>query len=106
MNPPGARRAHWGMFATAVIGALGAGFVLFGLLALGECLPRDGSAAMQACDIEKQREFWLYPALMILSLGAGARLHAARPIPGLALAIASPLLSLVLLLTIGRLVGR
>lgn len=33
VKPAGTRRASWGMFATAVLGALGAGFVLFGLLA-------------------------------------------------------------------------
>ncbi|MDH4744135.1 hypothetical protein OMP43_08915 [Sphingomonas sp. CBMAI 2297] len=105
MSPAGTRRANWVLFAAAVTGALAAAFILFGFLALGECLPRDGGAAMQACDAAKQREFWLYPALVIVSLAAAARLHAARPARGLALAVASPLLGMILLVSIERLVG-
>ncbi|MBH0112270.1 hypothetical protein I5E68_04785 [Novosphingobium sp. YJ-S2-02] len=39
-------------------------YFVFAMLAMGECLPRDGSVEMQTCDAVKRREFWLYPCLV------------------------------------------
>jgi hypothetical protein len=46
-------------------------FLIFLMLALGECLPRDGSAAMRACDAGKHFEVRALPLLELLALAGG-----------------------------------
>lgn len=63
--------------AFVVLTLVGLGFacVVILWLAMGECLPRDGSAAMQACDTAKDREFWLYPLLVLLNFATSVCLQ-------------------------------
>jgi hypothetical protein len=46
----------------------------YAFLALGECLPRDASAQMQACDKARSFEFWAYPSLCLSLFMAAALL--------------------------------
>jgi hypothetical protein len=62
---PQSKRPSWASFVATTIAGLTVAFFVFVILAMGECLPRDGSGMMQVCDTTKQREFWLYPALAI-----------------------------------------
>tara|TARA_R110001606_G_scaffold358205_1_gene509780 strand:- start:4446 stop:4778 length:333 start_codon:yes stop_codon:yes gene_type:complete len=65
----------WVTFFATVLAGLVFAFLVFALLAMGECLPRDDSISMHACDAIKQREFWLYPALVTTLLGIAAWLQ-------------------------------
>ncbi|PWG01434.1 hypothetical protein DF286_00015 [Sphingosinicella humi] len=58
------------VFVLLTLVGLALAFLVFLGLAMGECLPRDESSAMHACDAAKQREFWLYPLLVLLSVAA------------------------------------
>ena len=70
------------------------------MLAMGECLPRDGSLETQICDVEKNREFWLYP-LLVGSLIVLAAVVELRGKPwGKILGAASGLLSFLALIII------
>lgn len=60
-------RSGVAVFAVLTLVGLSLALLVFLGLAMGECLPRDGSASMRACDVAKQREFWLYPLLVLLS---------------------------------------
>lgn len=47
-------------FCGASLLGLALTFPFLGFWAMGECLPRDGSLAMKACDAAKAREFWSF----------------------------------------------
>ena len=72
-------------------------FSVFLALALGECLPRDGSAQMTACDLEKAREIWVYPLLVIVLMALAIVAELERKIWAKALVGASGLLALAIL---------
>jgi hypothetical protein len=61
-------RVHWIIFAVCSLIGLASAMLIFAGLAMGECLPRDASASIHACDAEKHREFWCYPLLLAVSL--------------------------------------
>ena len=75
--------------------------VIFGILAMAECLPRDGSLKMIACDIEKQREFWLYPLIVFGAIILAACAEIRGKTWGKTLSAASGVIALIILLMIG-----
>lgn len=62
-------------FGVSLIGGFGLAGFIYAILAVNECLPRDGSAEMRACDAIKRRDFWLYPVLVGLSAAGSIVLH-------------------------------
>lgn len=81
--------------------ALIAGFVLATLiyffLAMGECLPRDGSAQMLICDAIKRRDFWLFPTLWLIAVGYGVYRHVRIQSGAAMLALGSAILAWIAL---------
>ena len=63
-----ANSSGWASFVASSIAGLLLAFFVFAMLAMGECLPRDGSKLMHACDVTKEREFWLFPALVMFMM--------------------------------------
>lgn len=90
--------------ACLAIGLLSAAFIYL-ILAISECLPRDGSAAMQACDTIKQRDAWLYPVLLSVSVAASLWLHLRGAVGTWLLAITSGLTAAIALMVINALSG-
>ncbi len=87
------------------IAGLTAAFFVFMMLAMGECLPRDGSEAMHSCDTIKQREFWLYPTLVLCLIVAATWLQMKQRRIGLLVALASGLVGTMALWLIEALTG-
>jgi hypothetical protein len=93
-------RVHWIIFAVcSLIGLFSAAFI-FAVLAMMECLPRDGSPSMHACDVAKEREFWLYPLLLVISLATAAWLQMRGPVWGKILAALAGVTALCVLILI------
>ena len=87
-------RTRWIVFAACeLVGLVFAAFLFMGL-AMSECLPRDGSPGMNACDITKQREFWLFPTLVAVWIGLATVLEVRRSTMGKVLATLSGVMAL------------
>jgi len=78
------------------------GFAFFIGMMLGDCLPRDGSAAMHACDNSKDLGFRTYPFLLLAGFMAGGFVAWRRPGIGSALAAAAPFLALGIIILLER----
>jgi len=88
--------------AFLIVCALAIAFLIFVLLMMGECLPRNGSAAMHACDAGKHFEFFAFPLTTLASVVAGATaLRSGRRI-GLAIIGLAPFLALTVVLLVER----
>lgn len=99
----GHSRVHWAVFGLCGLVGLASAALLFAFLAVSECLPRDGSVSMHSCDAEKQREFWLYPLLFVVSLAAAAWLERKERLWGKLLAATAAVVAMCILLLIERL---
>lgn len=95
----------WISFCVAAIAGLLLALPVLGFLSMAECSPRDGSLEMYACDTTKQREFWLYPALVLTLLGFAAWLQFRRPQAGHAIALTCGLTGFATLWLVEALVG-
>jgi hypothetical protein len=100
-----AQRPSWARFALAAAGGLVLALAIYMGMALSECLPRDDSAAMRACDIAKAREFWLYPLLVLVSLTLSIWLHARGSRWGIALALGGAMIVAIALTRIEWLIA-
>ena len=92
-------------FGVALAAGLGIAGFIYVVLAVSECLPRDGSAEMQACDAIKQRDFWLYPVLLTIALAGSLVLHWRGAVGTWLLAITSGLAAAIALMIINALSG-
>ena len=99
----GHSRVHWAVFGLCSLIGLVSAALLFAFLAVSECLPRDGSVSMLACDAEKKREFWLYPLLFAVSLAAATWLERKGRLRGKLLAATAGIVAMCMLLLIERL---
>jgi hypothetical protein len=95
---------HLGFGVSLVIG-LGIAAFIYLVLAISECLPRDGSAEMQVCDAIKRRDFWLYPVLLSVSVAASLWLHLRGAAGTWLLAITSGLTAAIALMVVNALSG-
>lgn len=93
---------HLGFGAALLGGVVIAGFIYL-ILAVGECLPRDESTEMLACDATKQREAWLYPLLFVLSAAGSIVMHLRGAAGAWLVALASSLIAAVALMVINPL---
>ena len=85
------------------------GVVIAGLiylvLVISECLPRDDSLAMLACEAVKQRDFWLYPVLLTISLAGCIALYLRGAVGSWLVAMTAGLHAAVALTLINALLG-
>lgn len=98
-------RSGWISFIIMMIAGLTAAFFVFIMLAMGECLPRDGSDAMHTCDTIKQREFWLYPTLVFCLIVVATWLQMKQRRIGLLVALASGFVGAIVLWLVEALMG-
>jgi hypothetical protein len=77
--------------------------ILYLLLAIGECLPRDGSAEMHACEAIRRRDVRLYPVLLGTSVMGSVWLHWRGAVGTWLVALTSGLIAAVMLMTINAL---
>jgi hypothetical protein len=92
-------RQHIGFSIALLVGLFIAALVYL-MLAIGECLPRDGSAQMQACDAIKRRDAWLYPVLFMASAGGSIVMHLRRASLALLLAATSGMIAAAALMLV------
>lgn len=95
---------HAGFGFSLLIG-LGLAALVYLFLAISECLPRNGSPEMLACDAIKRREAWLYPALLAVSVTGAITLHIRGAARSWLMAMASGLMAAVALTVINALTG-
>lgn len=105
MNAPKTTRPSWLRFAAAVLAGLGLTVAVVMGLAMGECLPRDASATMHACDAAKQREFWLFPLLLLVTLVLAVWLQMRGSRWGQGLALAGAMIAAMAMMGIEWLIG-
>ena len=101
----GARLIRHLGFAMALLVGLGLASLIYLVLALSECLPRDGSAEMQACDAIKRRDFWLFPVLVGLSAAGSILRHWRGAVGTWLVALTSGLIAAMMLMVINALLG-
>ncbi len=92
-------------FGVSLIGGLGLAGFIYLVLAIGECLPRDGSAEMVACDATKQQEAWLYPLLFVIAVTGSLILHWRGAVGAWLAALTSGLIAAVMLMVVNALSG-
>jgi hypothetical protein len=93
-------RVHWIIFAVCSLIGLSSAVLIFAVLAMMECLPRDGSPLMHACDLVKRREVWLYPLLLAMFLSLAVWLQMRGHVWGNVLGALSGVAALCLLILI------
>lgn len=76
--------------------------ILYVFMAIGECLPRDGSAAMLACDQSKRIEGRLYPTSVLAGFAFATVLHLKRLRLALSIVLLSPLIALLFTATVTK----
>lgn len=104
LNPQAAHhrprlRQHIGFSIALLVGFFIAALV-FLILAIGECLPRDDSAQMQACEAIKRRDVWLYPVLFMASAGGSIVMHLRSASLALLFAVTSGLIAAAALMVV------
>jgi hypothetical protein len=89
-------------FAAMAVLSLVFAFLLCIPLVLGECVPRDGSAAMHACDAAKRFEFRAFPILLLVAMAAA--FYAVLKLPRLspAIVLAAPFVALAVVIAVER----
>jgi hypothetical protein len=92
-------------FGTVLLGGVAVAGFIYLILAISECLPRDGSAEMLACDATKQREAWLFPLLFVLSAAGSIVLHWRGAAGAWLVAVASGVIAAIALIVINALLG-
>ncbi|AOL95364.1 hypothetical protein BG023_112452 [Porphyrobacter sp. LM 6] len=78
VSDEGHRQSRWKrhiVFGLAFLAGFLVAASIYLILAIGECIPRDGSAQMHACDAIKRRDFWLYPLLFAATAGGSIAMH-------------------------------
>ncbi|WP_179042317.1 hypothetical protein [Sphingobium lactosutens] len=60
------RRPGWGIFTVNALVGVAVAIILLGILAVGECLPRDNNIKMQACEIAKRRDIYIFISCFVI----------------------------------------
>lgn len=84
-------------FGAALMAGFAMATFIYLFLAMGECLPRDDSAQMLACDAIKRRDFWLFPTLWLITLACGIYRHVRMQGGAAMLALGSAILAWIAL---------
>ena len=92
-------------FGMGLLTGIGIAGLIYLVLAVGECLPRDQSAAMHACEAIKRRDFWLYPVLFLISATGSVTLHLRGATGSWLLAATSGLIAAVALMLVNAFTG-
>ena len=95
-----APRPGWILFGLLLLAGLFLALLMFAGIAMGDCIPRDGSASMLACDATKQRAFWIYPLMVCAAAAIAVWLQARGSRAGGLLAIASGVVAMAGLLVV------